>query len=435
MAWILPCFLLLSAAAASPADSKTLSFSEAVRLALEVSPRIDAARRREILGDLEHRNARARRWPSLDVSTTNGFTSRLVGPPASEQDPYYSTLNLGLTEILYDNGLASIQVAQTELEKRLARLLVDREADRIALDVAQGFFSYSLAQKLREVRQKQLSLVEKQSESVSRGYREGLKTKRDFVRFQGQLHRTQADLVSSEAELERSREELRRLIGISPDKSQELDFVPYTLSPGSSLSIPADSPSLQRTHDYLISEVRKDINSKAVEVVERRYWPQLFLTGGIQYQNTGYLGSRSGFGPSGQVEWSALVTLSHNLWDWGIRRRELEGARQEYEIRNDDLSLTVQATSAQIRSLMATLSRAAEAYSLSEKLLKLERESFESIDVGYREGKVTYLDLITALNLLLDAQTRLYTSFYSLQRLLAEHKYLERSLSRSILSQ
>jgi outer membrane protein TolC len=87
---------------------------------------------------------------------------------------------------------------------------------------------------------------------------------------------------------------------------------------------------------------------------------------------------------------------------------------------------------AQIKNLMVDLSRLTQNYKLSQELLSLEEESNRNLETQYREGKVTYLDLITSLNSLLDAKVQFYSSYFEALQGVAKHKYFEGRIYETI---
>ncbi len=82
---------------------------------------------------------------------------------------------------------------------------------------------------------------------------------------------------------------------------------------------------------------------------------------------------------------------------------------------------------------MASLARIRKNYRTTEKLLGLEEESNRLVETQYREGKVTYLDLITSLNNLLSAKVQFYTAYFETMQNLTKHRYYEGSIYESLV--
>src|SRR3989344_3801838 len=94
---------------------KPLSLQDAVRFAIENSPSFDTAKKTQAIRELEYKSAVAKMLPSADFTTTNGLQNNIPIASTSSASPvfssnpsapWYSSLSLGLTESLYDNGVS-----------------------------------------------------------------------------------------------------------------------------------------------------------------------------------------------------------------------------------------------------------------------------------------------------------------------------------------
>ena len=102
-----------SAGASTSPLSMPLSLKEAVGFALENSPVFDTAKKTQAIREFQYKSAFAKLLPSLDFTTTDGLqnniaiasTSGAVYTPNSTT-PWSSSLSLGVTENLYDNGVS-----------------------------------------------------------------------------------------------------------------------------------------------------------------------------------------------------------------------------------------------------------------------------------------------------------------------------------------
>ena len=119
------------------------------------------------------------------------------------------------------------------------------------------------------------------------------------------------------------------------------------------------------------------------------------------------------------------MTVQYNFWDWGTRSRSVQVSEYNRDIQQNGLHQGLLDIGAQITNLMVDLSRIKRNYKLSRELLDLEQESNHNVESQYREGKVTYLDLITSLNSLLDAKVQYYTAHFDALQGIAKHQYFE----------
>jgi outer membrane protein TolC len=83
-------------------------------------------------------------------------------------------------------------------------------------------------------------------------------------------------------------------------------------------------------------------------------------------------------------------------------------------------------------SLMLDIRRIQKSLSLNQELLTAEEQTYQTLESQYREGKVAYLDLITELNNLLDAQIQFYSIYFEALSSKAKHSYYKGTLYDAI---
>jgi outer membrane protein TolC len=83
---------------------------------------------------------------------------------------------------------------------------------------------------------------------------------------------------------------------------------------------------------------------------------------------------------------------------------------------------------------MLELSRLTANYRLNDELLQLTQESFDTLETEYRNGKISYLDIITGLNDLLDAKVGFYSAHFALLQNIAQYRFYEGNLYDSVES-
>ena len=427
--------LAMSCASAAP-----LSLKDSVRFALDHSPGFDSAKKTQLVRELERRNSIAKILPSLDLSTTNGLQNNipisstnatlLTPNPAA---PWYSSFNLGLTENLYDNGISLTGIDVANLNRDLAAIGLLKSRDSLTLDIVTEFYRLSLASMLLEVKRQQEAVLEKQFKTLSSEYTQGFKTRSDYLRLKAQVQRAEIDRISTENSLDLATTELRRLMGSEPSATT-VTFEPLHVDPAKvdQVSFPETPPLFENLYDYKITKIQEDINGKNVSLVKRNYWPQASVSSGVAYSNQNYLNSSTAFSAGHQLSWNALLLLQYNIWDWGTRKRNVEISEYNQDIQEDTLNQGLYDLHSKTASLMSNLQRIKRNYQLNQELLVLEEKSNRDLESQYREGKVTYLDLITELNSLLDAKVQFYTAHFEALTTLAQYRFYEGTIYESI---
>ncbi len=428
-------FVFLSSASALGAVEGTLSFKDAVNYAVEHAPSLQTAKARSSIAGMQARSAFAAFLPSVDLASTHGY---LGASPRSltAVTPWTSTTSLRLTETLWDNGESYTKYRISEVGEEKASLDLRLAREKIVLDLHQEFQRYSLAVAQNTVERDQYGLLKKQYDLMSEQYRGGMRSREDYVRVQAQLQRAELGLLRASNDVEKSKRELVRILGV-PTESKEATnwtFVPLEAGTIRGEDEPAAPPSPTGTLSYQANGLQRKANELTVSLTSRKIWPQLSLSGNLGYELAGYLGTGARLADSDRFFYGAALTLTFNLWDWGIRRRDTEIAEQNRWINDRDLAEREQSDRAAIDTLWLDLNRAKKSYSISKDLLALETSNFKTLESDYRRGVVRYLDLITGLGNLASAKSAYLTAYFEYRQNLALHRYYEGKLYETTMA-
>jgi outer membrane protein TolC len=394
--------------------------------ALRHSPSLNSAQRETLITTLERKNSGSAFLPSLDLSTAHGWQR---SEPPSASGPWTSSLSLELAENLYDNGQTITRYKTSKLREEESSIQLLQTRDRLLLDLAGEFFQYSLATKELEVQEEQHNLLKKQYQMVEAGYRQGIKTRKDYLRFKTQLSRADIDLVNAKNALVRSEQALKKLLGMPLGSSDGISLAVDDSKPGPE---PVANIPLESHREYHISELENEIQKLEEAQVKRRLWPELTLSAGATYGSSDYLGTTTSFSDNDRLSWNALLSLRYNFLDWGTRRREAEIAGERTAIQLNGTESKLLSLRQELENLRLDLRQFRENFRLGTELLELERRNLALITTEYRQGKVQYLDYITSLKDFASAQLGYYSSLYQLKKGLLTQKFHQGTLYETI---
>ncbi len=356
--------------------------------------------------------ARAERW--LKVAVEGDF----IYAPPNGYDPAITNageerLQIVGRQTLYDGGArrAAITRAEADVEAAAARYRI-AEKD-LELEVRSRYAD--LLQAAGE--------LDARKEGVERlqGYRTSLQSRRasgqgvaaDLLRIDVRLATEQASIVDAEGRRDAARISLNDLMGRDP------------AAPLAILPLPApDVPSREATPADVPPEVADAVSREQgaaadVDAARAERKPRLFLTA-----DAGFLGSDTSrlvpsdllardphatFGDRFRRDagYSAGVSLSWPVWDFGAIRsriraaeRRLESARQNTALQRREVRrqwIQAQSTIGSLSNQIAILSRAAPA----------ARDSYLDAESRYRGGAATSLEVLEAHAAAVDAAVRL----------------------------
>jgi len=391
------------------------SLSRLMTLAEDNSPAIRKSQAVLEQAQLELKSARAKFFPSLDLESKHGPTG--VDPSASDKQTniWTSQTVLKLTEKFYDNGesITGYKRAVNALEQK--RLEYELQRDEHLLKLANTYYDWSSSWQDRQIADNKRDLLRRQFNILEAQYKQGLKTKRDVLRIETEVRRLQIDLLRRDNELEVTIQRLCALAGITPEVLKKAGVSTEEAKiDGPIPSGPWPEVSYADHRRVKIFRFRSRDAELQTRLKERVYLPTVALTGEAtagyynyyeaSVANTDYWG------------WNAMLTMTYNLWDWGTRSRDMQIARineRHVKADNDQAGLDL---NIELRDVWLKLREFAETVKMTKELLTIEQQSYNILEAEYRNGRATYLDLITNLNTLIDARSKFASTFFNLKK-------------------
>ena len=378
------------------------------------SPNISKAHRNLEMARMKLENARMAFLPSLDIQGIHGVKDAHPTTKAW-QTPFTSSMGLTLTENLYDNGanLTKMRVAQMEFER--LRLDFEFQRDTQLLAVAQAYYDWSGLVAQRRIDEEKRGLLRKQTSILDSQYKQGLKTKRDVLRIESESRRLEIGVITRDNDVDLAFQKLAAAVGVSREELESEGIEPEDPKP---YIVFDDSLPLLKASDHRKAQI-VDMNRRQAEEeskqVSRDYWPQVFLTGGLGYYMQDYVDTQAAWNQQHRYDWSALITIKYNIWDFGIRRRAREVAQINVRTKEDENRQTLLDLDSDLRDVWNRVREYSENFKICRELLALEQQSFSILDTEYRLGRAPYLDVITSLNSSYDARARFAAAYFGLR--------------------
>jgi len=243
-------------------------------------------------------------------------------------------------------------------------------------------------------------------------YKFGVAARADVVTAQTQLLGSQAQQVNAKIQRAVLEHAVAVLIGKQP---AEFSLAPSTMR-SDVPTVPAGVPStlLERRPDVAEAERKMAAANAQIGVAKAGYFPDLTLSGQDQYSNSTF----SHLIRSANRIWSVGPALAETLFDGGLVRAQVRGARAAYEGTVDSYRQTVLASFQQVEDEIVTLRVLETEGAIEDETVKAAREA-EALTLNqYKAGTVPYSSVITAQTTRLAAEetalsvlsTRLQTS-------------------------
>jgi NodT family efflux transporter outer membrane factor (OMF) lipoprotein len=229
-------------------------------------------------------------------------------------------------------------------------------------------------------------------------YKFGVAARADVVTAQTQLLGSQAQQVNAKIQRAILEHAVAVLIGKQPaefslDASAMRTDVP---------TVPAGVPSalLERRPDVAEAERRMAAANAQIGVAKAGYFPDLTLTGQDQYSSSTF----SRLIQNSNRIWAVGPQLAQTLFDGGLVRAQVRGARAAYEGTIDTYRQTVLTSFQQVEDEIVTLRVLEQEGLIEDETVKAAREA-EALTLNqYKAGTVPYSSVITAQTTRLSAE-------------------------------
>ena len=349
---------------------------------------------RALLGD-----ARSERFPTVDAGF--GPTRQRSSPAAQglsdndSTDP--STLWRAQTSVAYEVdlfGRVASTVDAATADAQQSEALYRSVLLALQADVAQAYFQVrELDAGLRLYRQT-VTLREETLQLIERRYDAGDISELDLARARSELESARAEALGFERRRTTAEHALAVLLGKAP-ADFNLAAQPLTRI---AVNIPAGLPStlLERRPDIAAAERAMAAANARVGVAKAAFFPRLNITGAAGFESS-ELGNL--------FEWSSRTfllgpivgaALSLPIFDGGRRQAGLDRARAVYEEDVANYRQTVLTAFREVEDNLANLRILSSQMSAQDAALQASARAARISHTQYKEGSISYLDVIEA---------------------------------------
>jgi NodT family efflux transporter outer membrane factor (OMF) lipoprotein len=220
----------------------------------------------------------------------------------------------------------------------------------------------------------------------------------DVARAQTQLETARSQMAQNQAQRATLEHAIAVLVGESPSS--------FSLAPRSAPlrlpDIPGDVPSnlLQRRPDIAAAQRRTAAANASVGVARAAYFPSITLNGVYGFEST----RSSDWLTAPNAAWSVGPTILLELFDAGRRRARVAQARAVLDEAGANYRAVVLGAFQEVEDSLALLHHFGNAAESERAAVTSAQQSLDFAMNRYREGAVSYLEVVQSQTTALDAQ-------------------------------
>jgi len=348
---------------------------------------------------------------TLDYSNALGaklsirFTEN--APPTEIPIKPTSNFNFQVGQLLF-NGPYFVGIELAKLGKTLMEKSYEKSEQDILSQVTSGYNLVLMSGELVGLLNKNLVNLKEVYTKTSAMVKVGMMEQTDLDQLGVQIASLENSVRASERQLEMARNMLRLLLGMTIDEEFEiegtLNDALSTLNENTAGSEPFD---VNRNPGFQLLGLQEELSAKQVKLQYAAFLPTL---SGFYNRTEKILKPDFDMSPKNMVG----LNLRIPIFSGGQQAAKLRQAKMDLETMRNNRALLADQLGVQERQLQFNLKNAGETYLNQVKNLEVARRVYKNLKMKFDQGLISGLELVTADNNYLKAETDYLTAVFQL---------------------
>ncbi len=418
------CVSLLTAlffASASQAQ-RTITFEEAVRIALDQNTQLRQSANQVRLNEIGVQSARAAFLPNFNLNTGGGSNWGLsfdtnVGELRTTRTTRFN-MSARTSVTLFDGFQSQASLRESRLNVTSADLALERQRQLVVFQVANQFLAYIQASEQITVQEENLAAARQLLAQIEEFVRVGTRPVSDLYQQQAAVESAELGILQTEQLAQVSEANLIQIMRLDPLGDYEFvipDLSDELLAPEEYDLADLYARAQQQRGDLRSQEVAVDAAEQGLRIARSSMMPQLSLSAGTGTSfNSGI--ERISFGDQLDNNRSESVSLSVNLpiFNRLRTRSQVQRARVIYENARINVESTQQQIGVEVRQAYLDYVTARKQYEVTQRQLVFREQALEAARERYNVGAATLVELTQAQSDFVQASQDAVTAQYTI---------------------
>lgn len=412
---------LMYAQAITDSTLSEASLPNCIRYGLEHQPAIRASMVDEEITETTIRNKLADWYPQLNLSANYQYYLKMpvsifpdftnpTGPKREIQTGVrnYSTPQLALSQTIFNRDV--LLASRTARDVRLqARQTTTASKIDVAAAISKAFYDVLLTRQQIQVLEETITRLDRSLKDAFYQYQSGVADKTDYKRATISLNNAKADRKAAQEQLAARYMYLKQQMGYPAEQPLQLSFDTSHME-GQIAFDTLQMVKYESRIEYQQMQTRQQLLQANVKYNQWSYIPTLSAFGyyNLVYQNDEFSKLYSQSFPNSYIGLQLVWPLFQGgKRMWNIRQANLQLKRNEYEMTDLKNSINTQYSQA-----MATYKSNLSDFNAQKENLGLASDVYNTLQLQYKAGVKTYLEVIIAETDLHTTQLNYYNSLY-----------------------
>jgi outer membrane protein len=350
-------------------------------------------------------------------------TSIIGGNPIKLGVDNISSFQFGVSQTIFNRDVLLASRTKRQVLQQ-SRQSTSSNKIEIAAAVSKAFYDVLASTQQVKVSAENINRIQRSLKDAYNQYQAGITDKTDYKRATIGLNNAQALKKTNDELLKAKLEYLKSLMGYPDSGSLNIVFDSLQMEKESYLDTLQQIDYRSRI-EYKLLETQQSLLQANLKYTKWSYLPSLSANGAYNFN---YL--NNSFGKLYDINYPnsfAALTLSLPIFQGGKRKADIESAKWQAERNQLDIINLKNNVNAEYARALAEYKGNYATYTSLKENLQLAQEVYDVIQLQYRSGIKTYLEVINSETDLRTAQINYYNALYNL---LASKIDVQRSLGQ-----
>jgi outer membrane protein len=385
--------------------ANTFTLDEALGVAYETNPQLDAQRAAQRANDEGVAQANANWRPQINAGASYGYEG-VHGPASvfSRAITIYHPLTgqLTVTEPVFRGGRTYAEIGKAKAVVRAGRAQLSNAEEGVLIDAVTAYMNVVRDESTLKLRKNNEAVLQKQLDATQEQFKVGELTRTDVAQSQARLSGAQTDLVIAQGQLEVDRSNFEHVIGRPAETLETQPALP---------KLPATEDAAIRVasnqNPFLVA-ARENARAAdyAVDDAAGALLPQFSVNGEYQYTQ----GSPTGFSVGAEHITALIGQLTVPIYQGGA---DESAVRQAKDLRSQ-AQLAIADADRQVldatRSAWVSFTAAEAAIRSNRAQVAANQVAYDGVKQEQQVGSRTILDVLNAEQELLNAEVAVVSS-------------------------
>jgi outer membrane protein TolC len=339
---------------------------------------------------------------SIDYTNYLGAEATLqlseLAPPTIIKFNPTSNFSVTASQLIFNgNYIVSIQMAK--LAKSITEQSYQKDELNVKEQTIQAYYMILASEQILNTLRENLKNTQTLYEKTSNLANAGLIEQTDAKKLSVMLTSVNNAVKSSERQVELSYNLLRFNLGLDLNQeitlSTSLDEIAAMIQ-----SNPVENFNIENNMDYKLISMQEEISNKSINMAKSSYLPSI-----VAYYSYTEKIQKAAFDMTPKNVLG--FTLSVPIFSGGMRKSQLNQAKIDYDISNNTKDLVTDQLSLQEKQLRYNYNNLLEQYSSQKTNVQVAKEVLEQMNRKFEHGIASSLDITSANNDYLTAETDL----------------------------